>query len=124
LKDKTVVTVCTGGVRCEKASGFLKKEGFKDVYQLDGGIVSYMTKYPGKHFQGSLYVFDKRKTVHFDDAESHVVIGSCYQCGQPSETYRDCANNLCHRHYIACDSCAGADATFCSLECRSKVAVI
>ncbi len=75
LKDKTVVTVCTGGVRCEKASGFLVKEGFKDVYQLDGGIVSYMEKYPGEAFKGSLYVFDNRKVMTFDDPSKHTVIG-------------------------------------------------
>src|SRR3989344_1852219 len=62
LKNKTVLTVCTGGVRCEKASGFLVTQGFNDVYQLSGGIVSYMEKYPNEDFQGKLYVFDKRVT--------------------------------------------------------------
>lgn len=123
LKDKTVLTVCTGGVRCEKASGFLKKEGFKDVYQLDGGIVSYMTQFPGQNFKGSLYVFDKRKTMHFDSPENHTVIGKCYQCGTSSEIYRDCVNTSCHRHYIACDECSGTDENLicCSAECRNAV---
>jgi UPF0176 protein len=67
MKEKTVLTVCTGGVRCEKASGYLKQQGFKDVYQLDGGIVSYMKQYPGQHFLGSLYVFDGRVTMHYDN---------------------------------------------------------
>ena len=66
LKNKTVVTVCTGGIRCEKASGFLVSNGFADVYQLKDGIVTYMEKYPNQHFKGKLYVFDKRLTIGFN----------------------------------------------------------
>jgi UPF0176 protein len=66
LKNKTVVPVCTGGVRCEKASGFLVREGFKDGYQLQGGIVTFMEKFPASDFLGTLYVFDKRITMDFD----------------------------------------------------------
>lgn len=105
LKDKTVLTVCTGGVRCEKASGLLVREGFKDVYQLDGGIVSYMAKYPGQDFKGSLYVFDKRKVMHFEDKDKHEIIGRCEKCDTPSEHYVNCANLLCHRHFICCEDC-------------------
>ncbi len=106
LKHKTVLTVCTGGVRCEKASGFLIKEGFTDVYQLDGGIVSYVEKYPNEDFKGKLYVFDKRVTMGFytDDAK-HEIIGKCDSCGEKSENYVNCANPVCHRHFIACDKC-------------------
>ncbi len=86
LKDKVVVTVCTGGVRCEKASGFLLKHGFKEVYQLYGGIVTYMEKYPNQDFHGKLYVFDGRVTMGFnEDAPDHVVVGRCEKCGAPSE---------------------------------------
>ena len=105
LRDKTVLTVCTGGVRCEKASGLLVREGFKDVHQLDGGIVSYMEKYPGKDFKGSLYVFDKRIAVNFDDPENHEIIGRCSKCGTPSEHYVNCANLSCHDHFICCENC-------------------
>src|SRR5690606_14861554 len=66
FKNKKVVTVCTGGVRCEKASGYLIKKGFEDVYQLENGIVTYMEKYPNKAFKGKLYVFDKRVVMDFD----------------------------------------------------------
>jgi UPF0176 protein len=120
LKDKTVVTVCTGGVRCEKASGFLVNEGFKDVYQLDGGIVSYMEKYPGKAFKGSLYVFDKRKVMTFDAPDQHIVIGRCGICKKPSENYTNCTLDTCHEHFICCDDCKSEQngATFCSLECQ------
>ncbi|MDE2030981.1 MAG: rhodanese-related sulfurtransferase [Patescibacteria group bacterium] len=110
LKDKTVVTVCTGGVRCEKASGLLKREGFKDVYQLDGGIVSYMEKYPGENFKGSLYVFDKRIVMNFDDPNKHEIIGHCTKCGTPSEHYVNCANLMCHDHFICCENCLKTDS--------------
>ena len=79
LKDKTVLTVCTGGVRCEKASGLLKREGFKDVYQLDGGMVTYMEKFPGQHCTAVVHVkvsasdivkLDHRRLVMIDDKKT------------------------------------------------------
>jgi UPF0176 protein len=119
LKDKTILTVCTGGVRCEKASGFLVKHGFKDVYQLAGGIVSYMEKYPGEDFKGSLYVFDGRVTMAFGE---HEVIGKCERCGKASERYVNCANLRCHKHFICCESCAVTnEVATCSLWCRIRV---
>lgn len=130
LKDKPVLTVCTGGVRCEKASGLLVREGFKNVYQLDGGIVSYMEKYPGENFKGALYVFDKRVTMHFDDPEKHEIIGRCQKCNSPSENYVNCANLMCHDHFICCDNCVeetpaeygGIDRkhAFCNISCKLK----
>lgn len=106
LKDKTVLTVCTGGVRCEKASGFLITQGFTDVYQLDGGIVSYMEKYPNEDFKGKLYVFDGRITQSFySDDPAHAVVGKCDTCGEKSENYVNCSNPICHRHFIACSEC-------------------
>jgi len=106
LKNKTVLTVCTGGVRCEKASGFLLTQGFTDVYQLGGGIVSYMEKYPNEDFKGKLYVFDGRITMGFytDDAK-HLIVGKCDACLEPSENYVNCANPVCHRHFIICLDC-------------------
>jgi len=119
LKDKTVLTVCTGGVRCEKASGFLKKEGFNDVYQLDGGIVSYMEKYPGHDFKGSLYVFDQRVTMHFNEENKHEIIGKCAKCQKPSELYRNCRNMYCHDHFICCDDCLTKEGeAYCNLKCQ------
>jgi UPF0176 protein len=105
LKDTTVLTVCTGGVRCEKASGLLVREGFKDVYQLDGGIVSYMEQFPGQDFKGSLYVFDKRIVMNFDKEEEHEIIGHCDKCGVLSEHYVNCGNLMCHDHFICCIDC-------------------
>jgi UPF0176 protein len=106
LKNKTIVTVCTGGVRCEKASGFLVKHGFTDVYQLYGGIVTYMEKYPNEDFLGKLYVFDNRILMGFNtDSVNHIVVGQCDLCGLQSENYVNCANDECHVHFIACAKC-------------------
>ncbi len=121
LKNKTIVTVCTGGVRCEKASGFLLKHGFKDVYQLHNGIVSYMEKYPGQDFKGSLYVFDGRVTMAFGE---HEIIGRCEKCSNPSERYLNCGNLRCHRHFICCASCGPVETmTPCSLVCALKLSL-
>jgi UPF0176 protein len=103
LMDKKVLTVCTYGVRCEKASAYLKQQGFTNVYQLHGGIGTYMKKYPGQDFEGSLYVFDKRLAENFTN--DYKVIGKCYHCATPSETYINCKNDSCHRHMIVCHSC-------------------
>lgn len=106
LKNKTVLTVCTGGVRCEKASGFLLIQGFSDVYQLDGGIVSYMEKYPNEDFTGKLYVFDARVTIGFYTNDTqHEIIGKCDICYEQSENYVNCVNPVCHRHFLACVKC-------------------
>lgn len=120
LKNKTVLTVCTGGVRCEKASGFLITQGFTDVYQLENGIVTYMEKYPNEDFKGKLYVFDNRVAMGFyTDDPKHEVIGKCDECGETSENYVNCANPVCHRHFIACHKCLekGGGKAFCPGGC-------
>ncbi|MFZ2522577.1 MAG: rhodanese-related sulfurtransferase [Minisyncoccia bacterium] len=122
LRDKEVLTVCTGGVRCEKASGFLVREGFKNVYQLDGGIVSYMEKYPAEEFEGSLYVFDKRILMHFDQEDKHVVVGTCEKCGEKSERYVNCKYPMCNKHFICCEDCSEEDGkSFCGEVCKNIV---
>jgi UPF0176 protein len=106
LKDKTVLTVCTGGVRCEKASGYLITQGFTDVYQLDGGIVSYMEKYPNEDFHGKLYVFDARVAMGFyTDDPKHVIVGKCESCGAQSENIVDCRSGACNGQFIICEDC-------------------
>lgn len=112
-KDK-VLTVCTGGVRCEKASGYLIKKGFKDVYQLDGGIVSYMEKYPGKHFQGALYVFDQRVTMAFDPKKgAREIIGRCEHCEGKTERFQDCKVVTCGKQMLICDACVESKGVYC-----------
>ncbi|HEY4496631.1 MAG TPA: rhodanese-related sulfurtransferase [Candidatus Paceibacterota bacterium] len=119
LKEKQILTVCTGGVRCEKASGYLMQNGFQDVYQLEGGIHSYMEKYPNEDFKGKLYVFDKRILVGFNTEDpKHEVVSSCERCGVKSENYVNCSYDICHRHYIVCDGCYQKSAGFCNLKCR------
>jgi UPF0176 protein len=117
LKDKTVVTVCTGGIRCEKMSAFLLAEGFNDVYQLDNGIHGYMEKYPGEDFLGTLYTFDQRHTMDFGGERE--IVGECHLCGTKTELYADCADNTCHKHFLVCEGCQGAEGTFCSEACAS-----
>jgi UPF0176 protein len=122
LTDAPVVTVCTGGVRCEKATGFLLKNGMQEVYQLQDGIVTYMEKYPNQHFKGQLYVFDNRVLMGFDaDGSMHEVIGRCVVCDKPSEHYVNCANDTCHRHLICCEACLAGRETFtCPQGCRAS----
>lgn len=127
LKDKTVLTVCTGGVRCEKASGYLITQGFKDVYQLDGGIVSYMEKYPNEDFEGKLYVFDGRVAMGFyTDDPKHVIVGECAQCGTKSENIVDCRDHGCNGQFIICESCEKTQLerkgiTYCPKGCPGKI---
>ncbi len=121
LKNKTVVTVCTGGVRCEKASGVLLMNGFLDVYQLKDGIQTYIEKYPNEHFKGKLYVFDNRLTLGFNTEDpKHMVVGKCLKCSKPCDSYVNCAYDMCHYHYICCVDCKDQDLKvfFCKIECK------
>jgi UPF0176 protein len=104
LKDKKVLTVCTGGVRCEKASGYLLQQGFENVYQLDGGMVSYMEQFPGQNFFGAMYSFDGRNVIDYDNG-NHPVVGVCKRCGSPTEHYVDCKNESCHGQFLYCKNC-------------------
>lgn len=122
LKDKKVLTVCTGGVRCEKASGYLVSQGFSDVYQLDGGIVSYMEKYPNENFLGKLYVFDNRVAMGFyTNDEKHKVIGVCEKCNSSSEHFVNCMNAWCGKHFILCEECVNkSEKVTCPDKCHMR----
>ncbi len=121
LKEKKVLTVCTYGVRCEKASGYLKKKGFKDVYQLDGGIGTYMKTFPGEDFLGSLFVFDNRMLERFTD--EYTIVGKCESCAEESEYYSNCTLAECHKKIIVCEDCLSSKGEqFCSLVCKEKSA--
>lgn len=102
-KDKTVVTVCTGGVRCEKMSAYLQAEGFKDVYQLHNGIHGFMEKYPGEHFKGALFTFDNRLVMDFGG--NREIVGTCYVCDASTERYQNCVNPACGSKLLVCDTC-------------------
>lgn len=118
LKDKTVLTVCTGGVRCEKMSAFLLAQGFKDVYQLENGIHSYMEKYPGQDYLGTLYTFDQRVTMDFGGERQ--IIGECRICSAKTERYVNCANDVCHLHFLACDTCQKTGNLLCTPGCGTE----
>jgi UPF0176 protein len=124
LRDKTILTICTGGVRCEKASAFLVESAFPDVYQLQDGIVSYMEKYPNQHFKGKLYVFDNRITMGFNtEAPDHEIVSNCFLCGSKNDHYVNCMNHACHKHFICCEDCLDPKTglAFCSEECKEIV---
>jgi UPF0176 protein len=126
LKHKTVLTVCTGGVRCEKASGYLLEHGFLDVYQLDGGIVSYMQEYPNEDFVGKLYVFDNRMMMGFyTDDPKHEVVGRCALCQNPTERFSNCQDIDCHRQLLVCQDCESAlgQKLRCPVECKQTTRV-
>jgi UPF0176 protein len=122
-KDSPVLTVCTGGVRCEKMSAYLMSHGFSNVHQLDGGIHSYMEKYPGQDFKGTLYTFDRRLTMHFGGDRE--IVGACALCGTRTEQYVDCAEDTCHYHFLACGNCVDERGrAFCSDVCRADASRI
>lgn len=104
LKDKKVITYCTGGVRCELLSVMMKKRGFKDVYQIDGGIVKYGEKYGDDGlWEGQLYVFDGRMGMDFSDHAK--VIGECIHCAGSTSNYENCALPSCNDLVLICQTC-------------------
>lgn len=118
-KDKTILTVCTGGVRCEKMSAYLLHEGLDNVYQLDGGMHTYMEKYPGKNFLGTLFTFDDRLVMDFGGERE--IIGTCKRCSSKTEKYQNCANATCNMLFLICDTCVSTDgAGFCSETCEAS----
>lgn len=118
-KDKTVLTVCTGGVRCEKMSAYLMHQGFKDVYQLDGGMHSYMEKYPSGYFKGTLFTFDDRLVMDFGGERE--VIGTCKRCNAKNEQYQNCANAECNMLFLICNDCMSSEGPgFCSEKCEKS----
>lgn len=120
IKDKKVITYCTGGVRCEVISAMMKKRGFKDVYQIDGGIVKYGEAFGDDGlWEGHLRVFDNRMTVTFsDDAKT---IGECTHCGGATSNFENCAHTECNDLVLICENCkANPDLLFHTDACRQK----
>ncbi len=122
-KEQKVLLYCTGGIRCEKASAYLKHEGFQDVNQLHGGIIAYAheIKQQGlqSNFIGKNFVFDQRLGESIDGQ----VISRCHQCGEPCDTHTNCANDDCHLLFIQCPSCAAEYEGCCSHDCKAIVAL-
>lgn len=119
IEGKRILTYCTGGIRCEKFSGWLLKEGFEDVGQLHGGIVSYGKdpEVQGELWDGRCYVFDERISVPINKKE-HVIVGEDYFDGEPSERYVNCANPECNKQIICSEENENKYMRGCSHECR------
>ena len=115
-KDKKILTYCTGGIKCEKASALLLHEGFKDVYQLHGGIIKYGKEAGGKDFEGKCYVFDNRVAVEVNSVNP-VVISKCRNCGKTTAKMINCANPECNEHFTQCDDCGWKLEGCCSEVC-------
>lgn len=116
LKARPIVTYCTGGIRCEVLSSVMKKRGFKEVYQLAGGIVGYGKKFGDSSlWEGSLYTFDGRMAIDFSDEAK--VIGECENCSAATKQFYNCANVSCHDLVLLCEICAANQSNiYCSHE--------
>ncbi|WP_149273882.1 oxygen-dependent tRNA uridine(34) hydroxylase TrhO [Pareuzebyella sediminis] len=117
-EDKKLVMYCTGGIRCEKASAYYKHKGFKQVYQLEGGIIEYTRQVQKKNlenkFLGKNFVFDHRRGERI----TNDIIAQCHQCGEPCDTHVNCANEACHLLFIQCEECADQMNNCCSNACK------
>lgn len=116
LKDKTIVTYCTGGIKCEKVTALMKKRGFANVKQLHGGIIRYAHETGGEDFEGNCYVFDGRVSVPVNTVNP-TVISQCSICGAPTTAMINCANADCNAHLLVCPSCQTQYEGCCSDAC-------
>ncbi len=120
-EDKKLVMYCTGGIRCEKASAYYKHKGFKNVFQLEGGIIEYARQVQNQglenKFRGKNFVFDNRMGERISDE----IISNCHQCGTPCDTHVNCANEACHLLFIQCKTCASEMENCCSEECIETI---
>jgi len=120
-EDKNLLMYCTGGIRCEKASAYFKHKGFKNVYQLEGGIIEYARQVESlgveNKFVGKNFVFDERRGERI----SEEVIAQCHQCGAPCDTHVNCANEACHLLFIQCSACQEKMSQCCSTACQEII---
>lgn len=120
-EDKNLLMYCTGGIRCEKASAYFKHKGFKNVFQLEGGIIEYARQVKDQglenKFKGKNFVFDDRRAERI----SEDIIAQCHQCGSPCDTHVNCANEACHLLFIQCEACQEKTQSCCSEDCQTMV---
>ena len=118
-EEKNLVMYCTGGIRCEKASAYYKHKGFKNVFQLEGGIIEYTRQVKAEgldnQFLGKNFVFDHRLAEEI----SSDIVSNCHQCGEPCDTHTNCENVACHLLFIQCKACAEKMSNCCSDDCKS-----
>ena len=121
--EKNYLMYCTGGIRCEKASAYLKHKGLKNVYQLEGGITEYSRQVKEKklknNFVGKNFVFDERRGERISDD----IVSNCHQCGEPCDTHVNCSNEACHLLFIQCEKCRQTMKNCCSDECVNIIAL-
>ena len=119
--DKNLVMYCTGGIRCEKASAYFKHQGFKNVFQLEGGIINYAKQIKEENieskFIGKNFVFDHR----LGERITNDIVSQCHQCGKPCDNHTNCENDGCHLLFIQCDECKAAMENCCSTECLNTI---
>jgi UPF0176 protein len=122
-KHKEILMYCTGGIRCEKASAWMKHNGFDSVYHLEGGIINYVNQVRGQglenKFHGVNFVFDQRLRERITDE----VLAHCHQCGEPADKHVNCANTGCHLLFIQCEACKEKFSGCCSVECAEIIAL-
>lgn len=120
-RDKKIVMYCTGGIRCEKASAWMRYHGFKQVYHIEGGIIEYARKAREQglpvRFIGKNFVFDNR----MGERISPDIIAQCHQCGAPSDSHTNCRNAGCHLLFIQCPACATRYDGCCSVQCQQEL---
>ena len=120
-EDKNLLMYCTGGIRCEKASAYYKHKGFKNVFQLEGGIIEYTRQVKSEgienKFIGKNFVFDHRRAEKITDD----VVSNCHQCGEACNEHTNCANEACHLLFIQCDSCSEKMENTCSTYCQEVI---
>ena len=120
-KDKNLLMYCTGGIRCEKASAWMKHQGFKNVFQLDGGIIEYARQVKERglenKFIGKNFVFDERLGERISDD----IVAVCHQCGKPCDDHTNCKNDGCHLLFIQCSECANKFDHCCSEACKEII---
>tara|TARA_B110000503_G_scaffold7409_2_gene10069 strand:- start:14475 stop:15506 length:1032 start_codon:yes stop_codon:yes gene_type:complete len=120
-ENKNLLMYCTGGIRCEKASAYYKHKGFKNVFQLEGGIIEYTRQVKAEgienKFIGKNFVFDHRRAEKITED----VVASCHQCGAACDTHTNCANDGCHLLFIQCDTCSEAMENTCSVKCQDVI---
>lgn len=122
-KDKNLLMYCTGGIRCEKASAWMKHLGFKNVFQLDGGIIQYAREVKARglenRFIGKNFVFDER----LGERITEDVIAVCHQCGRSCDDHTNCRNDGCHLLFIQCIECGEKYKGCCSETCMETLAL-
>jgi UPF0176 protein len=116
-RDRPVLTYCTGGIRCEKFTGLLRRRGFDNVWQLDGGILGYAAEEGGAHFEGDVFVFDERLRTQIGATPNTWSV--CHHCGEPTSRPQNCANMDCNQLFVCCESCAVAKNAVCSSACAA-----